>query len=478
MHDYTKDFFNLVDDDITIDKVEMIDNVVHVYITKIISPHFCPVCGARMFSKGIYTRTLNHPILQDGREVTLHVAKRKWKCSSMFCGFMTSDSFKLFQAYKHSTNILPVLILKEMKSLTVTAEDIAARLNVSPTTVHYTFLQYVYMKRLPLSEVISIDEVNLNFDYRHKYPMIILDFLTDQPIDILPSRREYDTSKYFHAIPSEERDNVKYLICDMYNPYINYVKRYFPNAKAVVDCFHVAQWLSTKLNNYVNQVKRKYREIDDQRLKDKNDRTNRDHRSIKKSDELYIIDKFRWTLLKNKDDIDYDSPRSYDYFLKQYLDNFQREKLFFDLDKNFPAFRDLKELYVTFNKQAMTSPDKAPELLDNLISKYNDSGVSLFVEFSSLLARFRDQIITSYTYVSVTDINGNKTVRRLSNALIESFNNYPKDLKRSSNGVSSFEYTRNRILWATRKDPSMLAIPRKIDDLIVPHPKRGSYSKK
>lgn len=42
----------------------------------------------------------------------------------------------------------------------------------------------------------------------------------------------------------------------------------------------------------------------------------------------------------------------------------------------------------------------------------------------------------------------------------ESFNNIPKDYKHISNGVSNFEYTRNRILWSTRKNPSILGVPK------------------
>ena len=43
---------------------------------------------------------------------------------------------------------------------------------------------------------------------------------------------------------------------------------------------------------------------------------------------------------------------------------------------------------------------------------------------------------------------------------MESFNNIPKDYKHISNGVSNFEYTRNRILWATRRNPSILGVPK------------------
>lgn len=50
------------------------------------------------------------------------------------------------------------------------------------------------------------------------------------------------------SIPLEERAMAKYLISDMYNSYINWVNRYFPNAFSVVDPVHVIQWITHKLD--------------------------------------------------------------------------------------------------------------------------------------------------------------------------------------------------------------------------------------
>ena len=43
---------------------------------------------------------------------------------------------------------------------------------------------------------------------------------------------------------------------------------------------------------------------------------------------------------------------------------------------------------------------------------------------------------------------------------MESFNRKPKDYKRNARGFSNFDYTRNRILWATRKKTPILAHPK------------------
>ena len=110
--------------------------------------------------------------------------------------------------------------------------DLDDKFNVSDTYVLDTFDRYVKMDRLPLTDIISIDEVFLELDEHCKYALVIQDFYTGNPIDLLSSRRTNSTEPYFMNIPLSERANAKYLISDMYNPYIQWVGKYFPNAVA------------------------------------------------------------------------------------------------------------------------------------------------------------------------------------------------------------------------------------------------------
>ena len=107
--------------------------------------------------------------------------------------------------------------------------------------VHEVFERYVRMDRLSLTDVVPVDEVHVELNDYCKYALVIQDFHTGEPIDLLRSRRSNVTEPYFVSIPMEERAAVKYLISDMYNQYINYVDKYFPNAVPAVDSFHVIQ---------------------------------------------------------------------------------------------------------------------------------------------------------------------------------------------------------------------------------------------
>ena len=78
----------------------------------------------------------------------------------------------------------------------------------------------------------------------------------------------------------------------------------------------------------------------------------------------------------------------------------------------------------------------------------------MFKEFSKLLKAHKQEIINSFIYIN--DNNGNE--RRLSNEPMEGYNRTPKDFKRNSRGLSNFEYARSRLIWANRKNESILAL--------------------
>ena len=121
-----------------------------------------------------------------------------------------------------------------------------------------------------------------------------------------------------------------------------------------------------------------------------------------------------------------------------YFDPSVYEQRFLALDKHFPKILELKEMYVRFNQSHINDPEGASE----------------------------------------DRKNSDEMMSRLSNGPMEGFNNLPKDLKRESRGVSNFEYTSNRILWATRTKTSMLAVPRTREKVHTATGKRrGPYNK-
>ena len=48
----------------------------------------------------------------------------------------------------------------------------------------------------------------------------------------------------------------------MYNPYLSFVDKYFPNAVPVVDSFHVVQWVIRAIDAYIRSLIKAFRQRD------------------------------------------------------------------------------------------------------------------------------------------------------------------------------------------------------------------------
>ena len=484
------DIINILDfnesDEIDVKKIFIENGTKFFRIGRRLEPMYCPICGLRMHSKGIYQRTINHPIFQDGYKTTILLDQRKWICPDPMCKYYCTDRFSFVDKYKQNTMATIYLILKEMKDLNLTARYISRKFNVSDTYIHDIFLQYIDCQRLPLPEILAVDEVFLGFDSYNKYALVLMDFITGELVDILPNRHKQTYEQYFLSIPLEERKNVKLLVCDMYNPYLNFTKNYFYHSEVIIDSFHVIQWINHKINLYINDVKKKYQNRDKEKLKDSNYHNNTFYKTTRDSREVYFLKKHRWVLLKSQKNIKYSYNRYKNRFLGQYYSTYDYEREFMKLDSKFPEIRRLKELYITFNDDFPKSFDTALSGLNNLISIYKNSSISIFRDFADLLEDHKTEICNSFRtlqdysnefyHASLNTTKG--YFRRISNGPMEGFNRKPKDLKRNSRGFKDINYTINRIIWSNRENEPIRYTPKPLEEVKFRTGRtRGKYNK-
>ena len=476
------DFLGLSDDDVEILKIEIVDNIKYVHIQKKLKPQFCSKCNYRMHSKGIRRRKVRHPIFQDGFQLVFIVNERRWVCSNPDCDGYCIDGFTFFGKGKQTSNLTPFMVLDALKDLNRTAVSVADQFHISDTLVHTYVLTYLELKRLSLPRILSVDEVFLDFNNKNRYCLVLLDFETGDIVDLLPNRNKETIDDYFYSISRKERDKVETVICDMYGPYLNFPDRYFHNSKCIVDSFHVVSYLTRSINNYINKVLKHYQEIDNKRRQEKNHQFNKSYKTIKESREVILLKNYRFFLLKNRDDIEYSSNRYYQKRFGAYLSTYELEKYFMELDPHFERIRDLKEEYISFNHDCFGLEEiNILKKLDTLIDQYRNSGLSIFIDFADHLKTFKKEIVLSFKDFGIPSLNekSEEYHRRLSNGPMEGFNRKPKDLKRNSRGFDNFEYTRNRILWSTRKDALLLAIPKEEAEVhTYTKKKRGPYKKK
>ncbi|HFN8446398.1 ISL3-like element IS1181 family transposase, partial [Staphylococcus sp. SS251] len=88
---------------------------------------------------------------------------------------------------------------------------------------------------------------------------IFIDNDTHDVIDILENRTTRFLRAYFERFDLKNRQQVKTVTIDMYEPYVRLFRDLFPNAAIIFDRFHIVQHLNRELNKYRVQVMNEYR---------------------------------------------------------------------------------------------------------------------------------------------------------------------------------------------------------------------------
>ena len=191
----------------------------------------------------------------------------------------------------------------------------------------------------------------------------------------------------------------------MYTPYIDLIKKWFPNAKIIIDLFHIVQLLSRSLNKTRIKVMRENKE---------------NYRKFKRYWRLFLTSRF---------DLDCSSWKKYLCF-KNLMTEVDIVDYLLDLSPKLKASYNLYQniLYALQNKNY--------ELLETIlnsdfgeISKYMKTSINTLKEF---LPYIKNTLETSY-----------------SNGVMERNNNTCKLIKRISFGFRNFRNMKSRIMIIT-----------------------------
>lgn len=72
------ELLNLEDSDILIADISIQGTTKTITLETKPTPHYCPICGFKMHSRGVKQRTIKHPVLQDNYELILILKQRRW----------------------------------------------------------------------------------------------------------------------------------------------------------------------------------------------------------------------------------------------------------------------------------------------------------------------------------------------------------------------------------------------------------------
>lgn len=414
-----------------------------IHLTLVDKKPTCPYCGNTTVIKGHSINKIHITDIVSLNSIILF-HKRRYMCKSCQKTFMEHNPFG-----PHKTNvswITLIAIMKDLACLNLTYKDIAERHHVSITRVQLYLDSFLKVPRLPLPSSIGIDELHSNLaKYRSPYLGILVDNENRDLLDILPSRSKEQLSRYFNRIPREERLNVKYVTTDLWDPYRDIAKIYFPNAKIAADPFHVVKNLMDGFTKHRISIMNQ----------------------VPYGSTSYYLLKTWHRLLESDYNFDPYAPKKYNKHFKQELNYYDLLELILKIDTNLKSAYELKEEYRKFNQE--TTCENAREKFDEIYNAFIKADLPYYHNFIIILKDWKEEIINSF------DRNNNN--QKQTNALAENMNEKLRIMINNSNGLGNFERFRARALYALNKKVHY-TITDKFSSNKTSKKPRGKYNKK
>lgn len=420
------DLFNIEAERIQkIDSITQSDGSIRLKIQLIPDEINCRYCNCRMKIHGYSQRILTHSTLAN-RKCTIYYNQRRYICKE--CNVTYKESNPFINTSESLTIETKINVLKDLKYVNETYTSVARRYNLTITKVQRIFDRHVNIARKSLPRVLSIDEHYFpESSYDSLYCCLLMNFETGELLDVLPDRKKEYMISYFGNIKNStlnykdgtsELNNVEYISIDLYEPYRQVAKTYFPHAHICADPFHVLK----HLNEGFKKIRLKCR------------------RNTKDENLQYLLIKFKFIFNHG---INLDNESKFNRRFQRYMNYRDMIEILFSSFPELKKAYELKEGYIYFN--STSNVRNANDRLIEQIRIFADSNIAEYDEFYNLMINWNQEIVNSFFIVNN---------RRINNSYIESRNSMIEKLIYNANGFSNFKRTRNRILYCINKKDS------------------------
>lgn len=375
----------------------------------------CPACNKYTSSVHDYLKPINSKYVKVAEyDCYLRITRKRFICRR--CNKRITEDVGIVRKGKSITNILEIKIRKDLLRPCYSIKDIAEINNVSSDKVRNILIEAMsnyprYVKTLP--NIISLDEFKADTK-EGKYAFIMNDLIRKRTLDILPNRKKEYLIGYFDKV--ENRENVRYVISDMYETYLIITKIMFKNAKYVVDRFHYTEYIMNALDNIRIRLQKTY------------GYNSREYRLLKNKKNVSL-------LRKHYNDI------NWYVYTKRYEHGRQVDKLPIDIlnemlniSEELDRGYQLKELFLDIVECDLT-PEEAKIELESWIDLCIESKIEEFIEASKTISNWLEYICNSYID------------RRFTNGYTEGLNNKIKVIKRNAYGYKNFSFFRLRLMY-------------------------------
>lgn len=186
---------------------------------------------------------LVHDLPMHGKRVGIYVYARRLKCKS--CGKTFMEHLPEVNANRWMTERLVKWI--GQRSMTNTFTGVAEEIGVTEGTIRNVFSDYVNelerTVRFETPKWMGIDEIHII----QKPRAVISNLHNNTAVNLLPNRNKKTIATYLSNL--KDRDIVQYVAMDMWRPYREAVNEVIPDAKVVVDKFHVVRMANVAMES-------------------------------------------------------------------------------------------------------------------------------------------------------------------------------------------------------------------------------------
>ena len=203
----------------------------------------CRHCGAETERVHDYRIRQVRDLELRGKPLRLLYRRRRYVCPVCGKRFAEQNTFVgRYMRFTHRTGEKIMTLLRRRSSM----KDAAKDAGVSISGVQRVLKIAPVSKPSRLPEAISFDEFKGNAG-GERFQCIVTDPLNRRVFDILPSRTVETIQDYLRPFPN--RDEVKYVVMDMNRGFRDAAKAFLPNAKIVIDRFHVVRYCTEAMEN-------------------------------------------------------------------------------------------------------------------------------------------------------------------------------------------------------------------------------------
>ncbi|WP_373547709.1 ISL3 family transposase [Chamaesiphon sp.] len=207
----------------------------------------CPHCQKYLDA----LHQIRHILVRDlsicGMEVYLKVPKRRFYCRH--CQKYTTEQVAWLDSKQLLTNRFKEYIYIRVKELTV--EQVSRSENLGSKQVQKIFneLSKIEIKTQDwgMPKRLSLDEFSKKKG-QGKFATILTDLDTSSLLEVIDSHKSDDIITILKRIPQAMREQVEEVSVDMWGGFPKVIREVFPNAKTVIDRFHVQKLINKNLN--------------------------------------------------------------------------------------------------------------------------------------------------------------------------------------------------------------------------------------